>query len=175
MSLLRPLAFVLLAALTALSGGCATTQRLAAAGDVHALLVAIRDNDRAAFEAHVDRPALESQLRTRIVERTAGASVGDTWRGVALLLAEPLSRAAGALVVRPEVFRLVADYYGYRPETPLPSALALASVLRPLPGRRVCAEHGKPPACLLTFADEGGTWRLVSFDGDTALLKPKGR
>ncbi|HEY1427309.1 MAG TPA: hypothetical protein VGF50_11600, partial [Caulobacteraceae bacterium] len=36
--------------------GCATTQRLGAANDVHALLVAIRDDDRATFDAHIDKP-----------------------------------------------------------------------------------------------------------------------
>ena len=53
----RLVAFIGLLSLTA----CATTQRLSAAGDVHSLLVAVRDNDRATFDAHVDRPALEAQ------------------------------------------------------------------------------------------------------------------
>jgi hypothetical protein len=38
--------------------GCASVQTFDAARDVHAFLVAVRDGDRAAFDAHVDRPAL---------------------------------------------------------------------------------------------------------------------
>jgi hypothetical protein len=38
---------------------CATAHRLTAANDVHALLVAIRDNDRAAFDAKIYPYALD--------------------------------------------------------------------------------------------------------------------
>ena len=82
---------------------------------------------------------------------------------------------ASKLFVQPEVFRAVADYYGYRPDTPIPSALALAAVLRPVSGGRVCAAQGHSGPCLITFADEDGVWRLVSFDGDAAMLRLKGR
>ena len=51
-----------LAAALALAG-CATANRLGAANDVHALLVAIRDDDQAGFDAHVDRNALKEQLQ----------------------------------------------------------------------------------------------------------------
>ena len=42
--------FLLLALSALLLSSCATAQRYDAAGDVHALLIAIRDNDSAAFE-----------------------------------------------------------------------------------------------------------------------------
>ena len=59
---------VLILALAALVlSGCATAQRYDAAADVHALLVSIRDNDKAAFEAHVDRPALKRQIEGRMM------------------------------------------------------------------------------------------------------------
>ena len=59
---------VALSALLALSlGACATVQRYDAAGDIHAFLIAIRDNDKAAFDAHVDRPALKAQMHARIL------------------------------------------------------------------------------------------------------------
>jgi hypothetical protein len=35
----------------------------------------------------------------------------------------------------------------------------------------VCATRGRGGPCLITFADEDGTWRMVSFDGDTAMLR----
>src|SRR5882762_5165670 len=104
-----------LAPLAALAlAGCATTQRLAAAGDVHTLLVSIRDDDRPTFDAHVDRRALEAQLQSRLVDRAAASNLAETWKGLGVLLSGPLSRAAGGLLLRPDVFRGVAEYYGYR-------------------------------------------------------------
>lgn len=150
--------------------GCATVQRLSAGPDVHALLISIRDDDRAAFEAHIDRKALEAQLQSRILDRAGRTQVGSEWKALAVLLSGPAARVAGDLFVRPEVFRAVAEYYGYRPGTPIPNALYVGAALRALPDGRVCAarKHGD---CLLTFADEGGTWRLVGFDGDAAMLR----
>ncbi len=163
---------VILAAL-ALASGCATPEHLAAAGDVRSLLVAIRDDDHAAFDAHVDRRALEAQLQARLVDRTAAANLPGYWKGVGLALSGPMARVAGEVLVQPEVFRAVADYYGYRPETPIPGTLVLASALRSLPDGRVCAARSGRDPCLLTFADEGGVWRLVGFNGDAAMLRLK--
>jgi len=159
----------------ALLTGCATTQRLAAAGDVHTLLVAIRDDDQAAFDAHVDRKALEAQLQARLVDRAAQANVSGGWKGLGVLLSGPLAHAAGDLLIQPGVFRAVADYYGYRPDTPIPNSLALATALQALPDGRVCAKSRKSGACLLTFAHEDGAWRLVGFEGDAAMLRLKAR
>ena len=151
-------------------GACATAERVSAAGDVHALLIAIRDDDRAAFDARVDRRALEQQLEGRILRRTQGAS-DEATRAWGAALSGPLSRLAGEALLRPEVFRAVAAYYGYSPQTPIPSELVIAGALRPLGPGRVCAAKGHGGPCLITFANEQGTWRLVSFDGDVSLLR----
>jgi len=155
----------------ALLAGCATTRQLSAAPDVHALLVAIRDDDRAAFDAHVDRRALEAQIQAMIVARAATPSAPAAAKALALMLSGPVSRAAGGLLIQPEVFRAVADYYGYRPGTRIPGVIAIAAALRPLPDGRVCATMKRDGPCLVTFADEDGVWRLVSFDGDAAMLR----
>ena len=162
-------ATLLLAALC----GCATTARLSAAGDVHTLLVSLRDDDKAAFDAHVDRPALEAQIQARIVDRAADSRNPDAVRGLGVLLSGPLARAAGRLLIQPEVFRAVADYYGYRPETPIPNSFQLAQILKALPDGRVCAARTRKGPCLLTFAQEDGVWRLVSFDGNAGMLRLK--
>ena len=158
----------------ALLTGCATTQQLSAAPDVHALLVAIRDDDRAAFDAHVDRRALEAEMQAVVVERSRDAGLGDGVAGLGLLLSGPLAHAAGDVLIRPEVFRAIADYYGYRPDTPIPGSLSLAVALTPLPDGRVCVKGRKSGPCLLTFADEGGTWKLVGFDSSQAQAGRKG-
>jgi hypothetical protein len=169
-AMLASIRHLLIAIAATLLAGCATTERIAAAGDVHTLLIAIRDDDRSAFDAHVDRPALEAQLQARLVERTRRAHVPEAWKGVGVVLSGAMARAAGDLLVRPDVFRAVAEYYGYRPQTPIPGVLALSAALRVLPDGRVCATRRKDGPCLVTFADEGGIWRLVGFDGDAAML-----
>jgi hypothetical protein len=166
-----PRSIVRLIAAFGLAGlaGCVTTQQFSAAPDVHALLVAIRDDDRAAFDAHVDRRSLEAEMQAIVVERSRDAGLGDGAAGLGLLLSGPLAHAAGDVLIRPEVFRAVADYYGYRPDTPIPGSLSLAVALSPLPDGRVCAKGRKSGPCLLTFADEGGTWKLVGFDSRQVL------
>ena len=173
--MIKPIRLLAITLAVSLLAGCATTRRLAAASDVHALLVAIRDDDHAAFDAHVDRRALEAQLQARLVDRAAAARLPDAWKGLGVLLSGPAARIAGDALIQPEVFRAVADYYGYRPGTPIPGSLALAGALRAAPGGNVCAARDKRGPCLLTFADEAGVWRLVGFDGDAAMLRLKRR
>ena len=155
----------------ALLASCATVTRIPAAEDVHALMLAIRDDDRPAFDAHVDRRALEAQIQAMIVARAATPSAPAAAKALALMLSGPVSRSAGGLLIQPEVFRAVADYYGYRPGTRIPGVIAIAAALRPLPDGRVCATMKRDGPCLVTFADEDGVWRLVSFDGDAAMLR----
>jgi hypothetical protein len=175
LTMITPVRLLLAAAAVALLAGCATTQRLSAAGDVHSLLVAIRDDDHTAFDAHVDRRALEAQLQARLVDRAAAANVPQAWKGLGVLLSGPMARVAGDALIQPQVFRAVADYYGYRPETPIPNTLALAGALRALPDGKVCAARSRAGPCLLTFAKEDGVWRLVAFDGDAAMLRLRSR
>lgn len=168
------LAVSVLALIGALTlAGCATTQRLSAAPDVHALLIAIRDNDRQAFDAHVDREALEAQIQARLVDRARGADLAEGWKALGLVLSGPVSHLAGDVLIQPDVFRAVAEYYGYRPGTPIPNSLLVAGALKALPDGRVCATRRHRDTCLMTFANEDGTWRLVGVDGDAALLRAK--
>jgi len=171
----RPTLKVTLAAL-ALAGlaACATTQRITAANDVHALLIAIRDDDHAAFDAHIDRDALQHELETRILERTQAANTDDAVKALGALIAHPMAQLAGDALLRPNVFRAVAEYYGYKPGTPIPNQLEIAGALRALPDGRVCAAKGHNGPCLISFADEGGVWKLVSFDGDIKQLRLPG-
>ncbi|HEY1427662.1 MAG TPA: DUF2939 domain-containing protein, partial [Caulobacteraceae bacterium] len=154
--------------------GCATTQRLGAANDVHALLVAIRDDDRATFDAHIDKPALEHELEARILENTQRRAGNDTVRALGAFLAHPMARLAGEELLQPAVFRAVAEYYGYRPGTPIPNQLEIAGALRSLPDGRVCAAKSHKGPCLISFANEAGVWKLVSFDGDIKELRLPG-
>jgi hypothetical protein len=166
----RPRLTIALAAALVLSG-CATTRSLSAAGDVHALLVSIRDDDRTTFDTHVDRGALTAQIQGMLVDRTRAADAPDSIKGLGLLVSGPLAKAAAGALIRPDVFRAVAEYYGYRPDTAVPGTLAIAMMLHPVEDNRVCATKGKSGPCLLTFANEDGVWRLVEFNGDAAMLR----
>lgn len=157
-----PSRLAILAAL--LLAGCATADRLGAARDVRALMIAVRDDDQASFDAHVDRPALRARMQAMLVQRTRAAALPPALTAAGVLASGALSRWAAEAVIRPDVFRAIADYYGYRPRTPLPSVLALTTILRPLPGGGMCAARDQAAGdCLLTFAREDGTWKLADF------------
>ena len=160
---------VLIAVLALVLTACATATRYDAAGDIHALLVAIRDNDRQAFDAHVDRPALKAQMKARLTSYAVqrGGALGG-------LLAETFGGMTDALVdaaVQPEVFLAVAEAKGYRPSKPLPGRIAITESLRYLEGDRVCVVDKKDGPCLLVFRHEGDAWRLIAFEGPLDALK----
>jgi hypothetical protein len=163
--MLRSLVIIVLATTLA---ACASVQRLDAAGDVHALLIAIRDDDQAAFDAHVDRPALKRDLQAKLNQR-----IDKRLQGWAALLGPSIVDVAGDALVQPGVFRLVARRYGYTPESRIPNVIEIAGALKPLPDGRVCAVTKKNGPCLLTFTKEQGVWRLTSFNGDFSMLSLK--
>lgn len=151
-------------------GACATAQKLGAANDVHALLISIRDNDTAAFDAHVDHDALKAELQKRL-----GESLGkkDRTGGLAALLGPSVIDFADQALVRPKTFRAVAEQYGYRADMQVPGAIAISQALKTLPDGRVCATKKKDGPCLLVFTKEQGVWKLTSFEGDSSMLRLK--
>ena len=163
----------LLLALAALTlTACATAQRYDAANDVHALLISIRDNDQAAFDAHVDRPALKRQIEARLTAEGRKAG-GDSLGALSAILAPALAEFAGEALVQPQVFRSVANYYGYDASKPLPGPMVIGSQLKAVGDGQVCATRKKDGPCLLTFTETGGTWRLSGFEGDLSMLRTK--
>jgi Protein of unknown function (DUF2939) len=161
----------LLLALAVLSlGACASAQKLGAANDVHALLISIRDNDSAAFDAHVDHEALKQELQARLTE---SLGKNEKTKGLAALLGPSVIEFADQALVQPRTFRMVAEQYGYKPDTKIPGAFAIAGALKTLPDGRVCATRKKDGPCLLVFTKEQGTWKLTSFEGDSSMLRLK--
>lgn len=158
-------------ALSLLAAACSTVNRVDAAGDVHALLIAIRDDDQAAFDARIDKESLKRQLESRLIDRARGASgASDGMRALGVFLAGPAADLAGEALLRPRTFRTAAAYYGYTPDKPIPGRMAIAGALAPAGAGQVCAKRAKDGPCLLTFALENGVWRLVGFGGDPAML-----
>lgn len=163
------LALLLALALSA----CATTSRLDAAGDVHALLVSIRDEDQAAFDRYIDRPALKRQIESRIVQEARASDAPDGLKAFGIALAKPAAAVASAALIQPHAFRTIAESYGYTPDQPIPGRVTIAGALKHLPDGRVCATEHKHGDCLLMFANEGGTWRLTGFEGDLSDLRKR--
>ena len=163
----------LLAALALTLAGCATTARYDAAGDVHALLVAIRDNDRVTFDRHVDRRALKNNLESRVMREVGRREMDDGARALAAIIAPGLADVAVEAFLRPEAFRAAASYYGYTPDQPLPNRIAIGSALRYRDDGSVCATRKKDGPCLLVFARQDGLWKLSGFEGDLADLRGK--
>jgi hypothetical protein len=158
-----------LAALTLAS--CASVQKLDAANDVHSLLVSIRDDDPATFDAYVDRPALKREIEARLVTE---AGKDKRLSGVAAFLAPTLASMAGDALIQPRVFRAVADHYGYKPTTKVPGPLAISQALRPLPDGRMCAISKKDGPCLMDFTKgPDGRWKLSGFEGELSMLRLK--
>jgi hypothetical protein len=161
----------ILIGLLALSlAACASAQRLGAANDVHALLVSIRDNDSATFDAHVDHEALKRELHDKLSERLAQ---NKKMKGLSALLGPSVIDFADQALVQPKTFRLVAEQYGYKADTKIPNPLVIAQALKTLPDGRVCATKKKGGPCVLTFTKENGAWKLTSFDGDFSTLRIK--
>lgn len=152
---------------------CATTERYDAAGDVHALLVSIRDNDQATFDKHVDRAALKRQIEARMMAE-ARKEGGDGLAALGALIAPVLAEAAGEALIQPQTFRAVAEYYGYGANTPIPGPLVIGGQLKRVAEGQVCATRKKDGPCLLVFTREDGVWRLSGFEGDLSMLRTKG-
>ena len=164
MKVLAPLLALLIA-------GCSTTTRLDAAGDVQELLVAVRDNDRKAFERHVDRDALRRQIESRMVREAHSSTAPGALRSIGIALAQPGAAMAEAMLLQPRVLRMAAEHYGYTPDQPIPGRVAIAGSLKRLDDGRVCATRTKGGECLLTFTERNGTWRLTGFEGELSDLR----
>lgn len=150
--------------------GCATVAKYDASNDIHAFLVAVRDGDKAAFDAHVDKPALKAQLRARLIEEAASRHGVESNETAGAIMAGPMVDIAVEVLVRPEVFRAAASLLGYGPERPIPNMIAIGQQVKPLSNDRVCVTLGH--TCTFIFKNEDGAWRLIAFEGDIdALLK----
>ena len=162
-------------ALTLTLGACATVQSYPAANDIHAFLVSIRDGDRATFDAHVDKDALKINLRARVMAEVSKTTAGGgaSLQAFGAFLAGPMVDMAVDAMLKPEVFRAVAEMHGYTTAKPIPSSLAITQMVRQLGSGDVCVTTKKDGPCVLDFKDEAGTYRLINFEGDLSLLRTK--
>ncbi|NBB17335.1 DUF2939 domain-containing protein [Caulobacter sp. SLTY] len=155
--------------------GCATAARIDAAGDVHALLIAIRDNDKKTFNTHIDREALKSSIEARLMAEAEKATDDPGMRALGALAAPYLADAADKALIQPATFRSLAYQYGYKPGQPIPGQVAIAGALKRMPDGRVCATKTKNGPCVLIFTQRDGVWKLSGFEGEISDLRTKRR
>lgn len=160
-----------LTALLALSlAGCEQlTERWRAAQGVHDFLASIQSGDTAAFEAHLDRPALRANLRDRL-----GHAVGKG-QGAEILSDLLGSRSADSAMdqmLTPESFRILWRASSL-PMDRTPSAAEITPLLIMQGPGKACVRKGlKSDRCILDFKDEGGTWKLVGVAAGALQVGP---
>lgn len=170
MRVFRPVAVMALLASLALAA-CSTIPRFEAANDIHAFLVSIRDTDTAAFDAHLDRPALKSQLKARLLSGAVENSGAASPAALGALLVGPLVDIGVDTLVRPDVFRAIAVEVGYSAEKPVPNVVTISQFVRPLDDGRACIFTRRNGPCVLMFKDEAGVWKLIGFEGRMQMGK----
>lgn len=144
------------AALTACSGA---QTKYGAAEDIRVFIVAVRENDRATFERHVDREALRTQVLGQLREE-AGPLAGA--------LSGSFAEQAADQLIRPESFQMALQQAGAPARTP--TAAEIATQVRVVEDERVCLPRSPNGPCAITFADQGGVWKLVAIDvGDVSF------
>jgi hypothetical protein len=168
----RAFALLGIAAVMALNA-CATLQQYEAANDVRAFLLAIRDTDQAAFDAHIDRPALKEQVRARVIAYVLQRQQAGGLAVFGAALAGPIADYAVDHLAQPQVFLAVAEAEGYSPDQPIPAAAFLAPLIKPIDADRACVSSKAGGPCVLVFRNEGGVWKLIAFEGDPKMLKLK--
>jgi len=142
---------VLLALSLALAG-CSLDTRADAARGVARFLDAVRTNDRKAFEASIDRPALRSDLRDQLAElgRANGLDVGGA------------SDFALDRRITPEAFKVVEARTGE--VVPVaPTAAQVAVLMTVKDKRHVCLTNPGQSACVLSFTKHDDVWRLTGM------------
>ena len=154
-------------------GACASLQQYEAAGDIRAFLLAIRDGDQAAFDAHIDRPALKAQVHARLIAYVMQRKDTGALAVFGAAMAGPIADYAVDHLAQPQVFLAVAEAEGYSPDQPVPNAAFLAPLIKPIDGERACISQEASGPCVLVFRKEGGAWKLIAFEGDPGMLKLK--
>ena len=125
-----------------------------AAEAAQGLLAAVQAGDRQAFEAHVDRPALRSDLREQMVELARRNSL-DVPGGP--------SDFALDRMINPEAFHLVAARGG-QPLPKAPSPAQVTALVKPIDRDHACLhDMTAQQRCVLTFAKEKPGWKLVGM------------
>lgn len=152
-AMLRVLSVIALIAVAGGLSGCGDTAPKGAAESAARLLTAALHNDRVAFEAEINRPAVRDDVR-RQVDAMAQASALQVDGGPSEFALDRMISPAAVRVVNPQ---------GQRVREP-PSAAELGRLMKAVDGQRACVSEPRAPHhCVLTFARDKDHWRLVGM------------
>jgi hypothetical protein len=155
------------AAALALALGACGDARQAAAPDVRKFLTAVAGDDRMAFEARIDRPAVRADLKGQLLAMPEVRTLQDQ-------LGDDTGDVAADKMISPDSFRLLQVGAGQLPAKSA-SNREIAARLKILAPERVCLfDPTAKGRCLLTFARQGHAWKLVGLhapDVTTRTLK----
>jgi hypothetical protein len=151
--MLRRNLVVALTALAVTSGACDIGVRADASKAIAHFLTAVHNDDRAAFEAGIDREALRADLRDQLT---------DLARARGVMVEGGPSEFALDRMISPAAFRLVEAKTGQALPV-APSAAEIGLIMKVRDKAHVCVGDPEKPRCLLSFAKRGGVWRLVGM------------
>jgi len=119
------------------------------------------------FESHIDRPAVRADLKGQLLAEPDVRALQDQ-------LGDDTGDVAADRMISPESFRLLGVGAGQLPPKTA-STKQIAARLKILAPERVCLpDETDKSDCLLTFAKQGGHWKLVGLhapDVSTRTLK----
>jgi hypothetical protein len=135
-----------------LLSACGPGVRAKGSAAIAGFLATTQADDRKAFEAGLDRPALRSDLGDQLAAlgRSRAVDVGGA------------SEFALDRMISPQAVRLTAARVA--PNWPAtPSAAQIVPHMKVAGRDHVCLEDAASRRCLLTFAQQHGSWRLVGM------------
>lgn len=157
-----PRRLFVLAALALPLAGCGGAAPRGAAESASRLIAAALKDDRAAFEAQIDRKAVREDLRRQV------AAVART---DALEVDGGPSEFALDRMIGPQALTVIAAGSGRTPAAP-PSASAVAAQMKMIDDKRACVRAAPSGGdCVLTFARADRGWRLVGMKAMGARLE----
>ncbi len=142
-----------LSALACLLSACGPGVRADASRAIAGFLGAAQRDDRKAFEAALDRPALRADLRDQLT---------DLGRARGVVVEGGPSEFALDRMITPAAFRLVEARTGQALPA-APNAAAIALMMQVKDRAHVCVGDPGKPRCALSFAKRDGVWRLVGM------------
>ncbi|MGZ6020808.1 MAG: hypothetical protein ACXWKO_19250 [Phenylobacterium sp.] len=133
-------------------GGCGLGARHSGSAAIADFLAAVQKDDRKAFEAALDRPALRSDLSEQLADvgKTHAVDVGGP------------SEFALDRMISPQAIRLTAA----RVMPGWPATPTAAQIIPHMKARGlnfVCLEEASSKKCLLSFKHEDGGWKLTAM------------
>lgn len=142
-------------------GACGAPPPPEAVRDVGAFLQAARGDDRMAFEARIDRPALRADLKGQLLAAPDVRALQDQLGDVGDVAVDRM--------LSPDSFRPLQAAAG---ELPAPGdRAAIRTRLKVLAHGRVCLRDAQKERCLLTFARQERSWKLVGMLAPAVQLR----